>query len=224
MDPLKQQIHHNLRGAEAVVRDSPHGHCNKTGEGATILNRGRRSVKFRRFVTYDKHRDLRAIFPLIPNLRGLEVIKVQSVDLGCPENAGTLCFWVCEVVASDNAGRVKSGHCEEEMRLLLSVRYRSGANKVRRQTIKPNARPGVEIYFIFGLQAAYQETKYKFKTNWDYITLVDCNKILLVDTVDLPELRILHFWDKVTNFGIFFRQVDGDNFMLGCIQVCLDVE
>jgi hypothetical protein len=70
-----------------------------------------------------------------------------------------LCFWGCEVVASDSAGCVKSGHCEEEMSLLLSARYRSGANKVWRQTRKLNARLGVEIYFIFGLRASYQETR-----------------------------------------------------------------
>jgi hypothetical protein len=45
------------------------------------------------------------------------------------------------------------------MGLLLSAGYRSGANKVRRQTRKLNARLGVEIYFIFGLRASYQETR-----------------------------------------------------------------
>ena len=58
----------------------------------------------------------------------------------------------------------------------------------------------------------------------DYIALVDGIKILLVDTVSLNELRILHFWNEVTNLVFFFRQVDGNNFMLGCIQVCLDVQ
>ena len=60
--------------------------------------------------------------------------------------------------------------------------------------------------------------------NWNYVTFIDGNKILLVDTVDLNELCILHFWNKVMNFDFFFRQVDGDNFVLGCIQVCLDVQ
>jgi len=224
MDLPTRQIHHNLRGAERVVRDSLHVHCDQTGEGATVLNRWRRSVKFRRFVTNDKHRNLRAIFTLIPDLRGLEVIWVQSVDLCCPEDAETLCFWACEVVASDGAGCVKSGQCEEEMGLLLFVHYRYGAYKVRCQTSKLNASLGVEIYFIFSLRASYQETRQELKMNWNYVTFIDGNKILLVDTVDLNELCIMHFWNKVTNFDFFFRQVDGDNFMLGCIQVCLDVQ
>jgi hypothetical protein len=60
--------------------------------------------------------------------------------------------------------------------------------------------------------------------NWDYITLVYGNKIFIVDTVDLNELCILHFWNKVTNFNFLFQQVVGDNFVLSCIQFCLDVQ
>ena len=56
-----------------------------------------------------------------------------------------------------------------------------------------------------------------------HIALVDDNKILLVDTDSLNKFRILHFWDQVANFDIFFRQVDGDNFVLRCVQVGLDV-
>ena len=112
MDLPTRQIHHNLRGAERVVRDSLHVHCDQTGEGATILNRWRRSVKFRRFMTNDKHWNLRSIFTLIPDsLRGLEGIWVQSVNLRWPEDAETMCFWGCEIVASDGAGCVKYGYC-----------------------------------------------------------------------------------------------------------------
>jgi hypothetical protein len=112
------------------------------------------------------------------------------------------------------------------MGLFLSVCYRCSANKVRRQTSELNARLGVEIYFIFDLRASYQCQNKNSKTNrqWNYIALVDGDKVFLIDAVGLNELRILDFWDKVTNFGFVFRQVDSDNLMLGCIQVGLDIQ
>ena len=72
-------------------------------EGATILNRKRRPIKFCRFVTNNKHRDLGPIFTLIPDLHGLKIFRFQSVDLCGPEDAETLCFWACEVVAGNSA-------------------------------------------------------------------------------------------------------------------------
>ena len=159
MDPSTWQIHHNLCGAETVLRDSLHIHCDQTREGATILNRWCHSVKFRRFVKNNKHRNLCAIFTTIPDLWGLEGIWVQSVDLRWLEDAEMKCFWGCEVVVSDGAGCVKSRYCEEEMGLHLSVRYGSSANKIRCRMSKLNIHLGVEIYFIFGLWASYQKTK-----------------------------------------------------------------
>jgi hypothetical protein len=62
-----------------------------------------------------------------------------------------MCFWGCDIVASNGAGYVKSGYCGKKWCCSLSVRYGSSANKVRCQTSKLNARLGVEIYFIFGI-------------------------------------------------------------------------
>ena len=157
MEWPKSRIHHNLpdeakRLLEIPLRTTHDGQKKRI----TALNRRRRSVKFSWFVTNDEHWDFRPIFTLIPDLRGLEVIWIQSIYLCRPKDAETLRLCSCEVVVSNGPRRVKSGEREEEMRLFLSVRYRCNANKVRRQTCKLNALLRIEVYFIFYLWMTYR--------------------------------------------------------------------
>jgi len=153
-------------------------------------------------VTNDEHWNFSAIFTLIPDLRRLEIIWIQSIYLRRPEDAELLCLWGREVVVSNGARRVKSGEREEEMRLFLSVRYRCNANKVRHQTSKLNARLGVEVYFIFDLWVSYRhQENSKANCQRNYIALVYGDKIFLVNTFDLGKLRIFQFRDKITSFG-----------------------
>ena len=102
-------------------------------------------------MTNDEHWNFSAIFALIPNLLGLEVIWIQSIYFCHPKDAETLCLCTREVIVSNGPRRVKSGESEKEMGLFLSACYRSNTNKVRRQTRKLNARLRVEVYFIFDL-------------------------------------------------------------------------
>ena len=136
----------------------------------TALNRRCRSVKFSWFVTNDEHGNLSAIFTLIPDLPGLEIIWIQSIYLCRPKDAETLCFCSLEIIVGNDPRRVESGEGEKEMGLFLSVRYGCNTNKVRHQTCKLNARLRVEVYFIFDLWMTSGELKKSKSRNETTIT------------------------------------------------------
>ena len=122
-------------------------------------------------MTNDEHRNFRAVFTLIPDLNGLEVIWIQSVYLCRPKGTETLRLCSREVILSNGPCRIKSREREEEMRLFLPGNYRCNANKVRRQTRKLNARFRVEVYFIYDLWITSKLGEFKSKSPSEIITL-----------------------------------------------------
>ena len=78
----------------------------------------------------NKHGNLRAVFALVPDLLGLEVIGVQLVDFCRPQNAPPMTLRSRKVVVCNGARHVESGHTDEEMRLGLSVDDPCCANEV----------------------------------------------------------------------------------------------
>lgn len=79
----------------------------------------------------NEHGNLRAVSAPVPDLLGLKVIGVQFVNFRRSQNAPSMTLGSREVVESDGARRIESGHDNEEMRLGFSVDKRCCANKVR---------------------------------------------------------------------------------------------
>jgi|SRR5712672_768967 len=57
----------------------------------------------------------------------------------------------------------------------------------------------------------------------NYIAFVDHNEVFLVRAINVNKLSILIFRDEVANFWLVARQVNGDNFILGCINIRFDI-
>ena len=117
------------------------------------------------------HWAFRAVFTLIPDLNGLEVIwinpftfVVRRVLRRCV-SAAVKSYWAMVPAV------FKSRECEEEMRSFLSDNYRCNANKVRRQTRKLNVRFRVEVYFIYDLWITSKLGEFKRKSPSEIITL-----------------------------------------------------
>ena len=57
-----------------------------------------------------------------------------------------------------------------------------------------------------------------------YVSLVNQNKICLVDAIDLGELSFFIFRNKIVNIFPLDREVDRDDFTIRCPFVRLDIQ
>jgi hypothetical protein len=96
----------------------------------TVLEGRRSPIKRRQFVANNEHGNFRAVSALEPDLLGFEVIRIQSVHLGCPQNSPPLTLRSRKVIARNRARCIESGHSDEKVRLFLSIGDRCRADKV----------------------------------------------------------------------------------------------
>ena len=134
----------------------------------TVLNYGCSSILLNRFVSNNEHWDFRVVLALIPDLASTELIRqdqankayllrdeiiwIQSLDLRCAVDLPSLILVkICKVVLyNDTRGR-KSGHRNEEPRLVRLSGDTDRANEIFCKSLLTCAVFVVDVDFILDL-------------------------------------------------------------------------
>jgi hypothetical protein len=82
----------------------------------------------------NKHRDLRPVFTLVPNLLRDEIVRVETLDLGNPADAPPLFILelFIESILRHDPRRREPSERPEEPRLVSVPRHGDRANEIRR--------------------------------------------------------------------------------------------